>query len=308
MRALIVINRAAHRYEALRRFARVQHWVDAHVDNRVIALDSKGGWRRVLDESLREGVRVIVAAGGDGTVNAVANALVDREATVPLEDIRFGAIGLGSSNDFQKPATTVQAGIPLRLNYRDCAPRDLARATWVDEDGVTRNRCFVVSASMGATAAANRRFSDGAGLSRWLGARSVDAAIAWAAARMLATHVNIDARITIGDRTQTCALSNLSVMKTQHLSGSFRYDTPVHAASGELAVNLCEDMGRARLLRTLISLMFGRFVGLPKTRHWSLPELEVSLSKPSDLELDGELFVARRVRFDVLNEQLMVCS
>lgn len=308
MRALIVLNEAARRGEALGRYARVREVVESGKDSRLVTLDADGSWKRTLDASLRDGVRLVVAAGGDGTVSAVANALVERETRVPLEDIAFGAVGLGSSNDFQKPAATVVRGVPLRVGLAGRAPRDVARAVWTDERGVERSRCFVVSAALGATAAANRRFSDGSLVARALGARWVDGAIAWAAARTLVAHRNADARMTVGGESHSVALSNLSVMKTPYLSGSFRYDTPIAAASGALAVNLCHGMGRARLLRTLVSLLFGRFVGLPRTRHWSVTHADVTLTEPGDLELDGELFRARRVRFDVLGERLMVCS
>lgn len=308
MRALIVLNHAARRHEALRRYARVRDVVEAGLDGRVVALDAGGAWRQTLDASLREGVRLVVAAGGDGTVNAVANALVERDVAVPLGDICFGAVGLGSSNDFQKPTRTVAHGVPIRVGFSDCAPRDVARAVWTDDEGVERSRCFVVSASLGATATANRRFSDGSVVARALGARWVDAAIVWAAARTLVSHRNVGATMTIGNETHRFELSNLNVMKTSHLSGSFRYDTPIEPASGVLGVNLCHGMGRTRLLGTLISLLFGRFAGLPRTRHWSVAHAEIALAEAGDLELDGELFRARRVRFEVLEEQLMVCA
>jgi len=308
VRALIVLNHAARRHEALRRYARVRDVVEAGLDGRVVALDAGGAWRRILDAALRDGVRLVVAAGGDGTVNAVANALVERAVRVPLEDICFGAVGLGSSNDFQKPARTVAQGVPIRVGFSDCAPRDVARAVWTDEEGIERSRCFVVSASLGATAAANRRFSDSTAMARALGALWVDAAIAWAAARTLASHRNVEATMAIGDETHRFELSNLNVMKTAHLSGSFCYDTPIDPSSGLLGVNLCHGMGRARLLWTLVSLLRGRFAGLPRTRHWSGDHAEIALAEPGDLELDGELFRARRVRFEVLREQLMVCS
>jgi len=308
MRALIVINRAAHRGEALRRYVRVQDVVESGLESRHVALDAAGAWKRALDVALRQGVRLVVAAGGDGTVGAVANALVEREAAVALEDIRFGAVGLGSSNDFQKPMRTVTRGVPIRMSLEACAPRDVARAVWTDERWVERSRCFVVSASLGATAAANRCFSDRSTVARALGARWVDAAIVWAAARALASHRNVDALVEIGGETARFDLSNLSVMKTPYLSGSFRYDTPIEPSSGLLAVNLCEGMGRGRLLRTLGSLLLGRFTGRPGTQHWSVPSAEITLAEPGDLELDGELFRARRVRFDVLPERLMVCA
>lgn len=308
MRALVVANLAARRGEASRRYARVRDVALADLEPTLVTLDAGGAWKEALTDSLLGGVRTIVAAGGDGTVHAVTNALVESAARVPLDEICLGAVGLGSSNDFHKPTRRVVRGVPLRMDFNDRSPRDVGRATWVDEAGIEQSRCFLVSASLGATAAANRRFSDPTPVARALGAHAVGAAIGWAAARTLAAHENIDATLTIGDETERIALSNLSVMKTPYLSGTFRYDTPIAPASGTLAINLCHRMSRFGLLRTLVAMMFGRFRGLPRTRTWQAPCATVTLSEPADLELDGELFSAQRVRFDVLRERLMVCA
>ncbi len=308
MRPLMLINSASRRGEAARRYERVRDVVDAELAPAVVDLDRGAAWRSTIEDSLRRGSRFFVAAGGDGTVHAVANALVENESRVPLHEICLGAIGLGSSNDFHKPMRRIVRGVPLRLGFVDRAPRDVARATFVDDAGVERQRCFLVSASLGATAAANRRFGDGTPLARTLGAHAVGAAIVWAAARTLAAHRDIEATLAVGNDCELVALSNLSIMKTPYLSGTFCYDTPIEPASGTLAVALCHRMSPLRLFRTLFALAFGKFRGLPRTRTWLSPEASVVLAKPTDLELDGELFRARRVRFDLLGERLAVCA
>ena len=50
-------------------------------------------------------------------------------------------------------------------------------------------RLCLIALALGATATANRRFSDGSAIARALGARWVDAAIAWAAARTPRSHL-----------------------------------------------------------------------------------------------------------------------
>ena len=57
----------------------------------------------VLNKELSGGQKNIIAAGGDGTVNLILNALIDEKTDKVDPGINFGAIGLGSSNDFHKP-------------------------------------------------------------------------------------------------------------------------------------------------------------------------------------------------------------
>jgi diacylglycerol kinase family enzyme len=115
-------------------------------------------------------------------------------------------------------------------------------------------------------------------------------------------------RLRLPEAEHECELSNLSVLKTPHLSGGLRYDTPVATDDGRLAVNLCEGMGRLALIRMLLRLCRGCFLGPRGTRHWKPERVEVLPERPVALEIDGEVVYARRVAFDVLPRRLMVCA
>lgn len=75
------------------------------VDIHVRVTWEKGDAVRFVDEALQLKVGTVIAGGGDGTINEVATALVQRESQVPL-----GILPLGTANDF---ATSV--GIPQDL-------------------------------------------------------------------------------------------------------------------------------------------------------------------------------------------------
>jgi diacylglycerol kinase family enzyme len=67
-------------------------------------------------------------------------------------------------------------------------------------------------------------------------------------------------------------------------------------------------MSRLRTISTLAALTRGRFVGLPGTRSWSAARASVVLDEPCDLELDGEIFRASRVSFELLSERIRLCG
>jgi diacylglycerol kinase family enzyme len=75
------------------------------VDARVIGFDNAGGrpvnWRRRLDEALDAGTRHVYAVGGDGTVLAVARALLERDSVL-------GIVPTGTANLLAR-----DLGIPL---------------------------------------------------------------------------------------------------------------------------------------------------------------------------------------------------
>lgn len=309
-RALVIVNAGACGGRGERRFASVRAEVEARLDARYVRLDAAGCWRETLAGALGEGIRVFIAAGGDGTVGAVADALVAHHGAVPLGALVLGAIGLGSSNDFHKPSGGARAsGVPLRIDVASAAPRDLGRVHYTDADGAEHARVFVVSASLGATARANALFNARGAFMRLASRWFLDAAIVWTALRCLATHRGMDAELRLGDgAVEPVCLDNLSVLKTPHLSGGLTYDTPVAPDSGRFAVNLCEGMTRLRLGRTLAGLARGRFQGRPGTRSSSEATVAVVLGGSQPLELDGEIVWARSARFELLPERILTCT
>jgi len=78
-----------------------------------------------IEEAEESGERFFVAAGGDGTVNLMVNALL--KPSSPKKGIVFGAIGLGSSNDFHKPFRheTFIEGMPTRMNWHETISSDV---------------------------------------------------------------------------------------------------------------------------------------------------------------------------------------
>jgi len=309
-RALVIVNPRARRGDAVARYERIRSEVEAGLRVRHVVMDAAGQWIEALEHARREGLDRVVAVGGDGTVHAVANALLS-DGPVASGGPVLGAVGLGSSNDFHKPVRSRARGVPVRCGPP--APRDVGLARWEDARGVEHARWFVVSASVGLTARANRRFSrpsrDGR-LSSWLGARSVKAAIALAAAGALAAHHNVRARVLPSEDAspRQVEVSNLSVMLTPYLAGSFRYDAALAPGGGRFALHLCEGMSRPRLMMTMAELLRGRFEASPGTSSWSSRDVQIDLEEEDELELDGELFRARSVRFQAFGEALAVCA
>ncbi|MBI6545812.1 MAG: hypothetical protein HY692_03400 [Cyanobacteria bacterium NC_groundwater_1444_Ag_S-0.65um_54_12] len=306
--ALVLLNPAARRGRGKYCYDKVHSVIAANYESQLVELDSRGDWKEAVHSALLAGVRVFIAAGGDGTVNSLATTLVTLRGVTPLAEITIGAVGIGSSNDFHKPVAARSNGLPIRINLARSSWRDIGRACYTDENGQLQERYFLVSASLGVTAAANGFFNHPDNWLSWLKRWWVQGAIVYAAIVTIARHQNLPAVLQIASETRPLELSNLSVMKTPYLSGSFRYDTPVEPDNGLLAVNLCSGMTRCGILQLLWHLACGRFTGLPGTWHWLAPKVTVELERSVDLELDGEVFLARSASFDILTEQLRVCG
>jgi diacylglycerol kinase family enzyme len=306
--ALVLLNRHARGGGAATAWESVRRSVEERFRVTVDGCGSCEDNLAAVGRAATEGARVFLAAGGDGTVNALLNALLAADGTRPLGEVVLGAIGLGSSNDFHKPGGATLGEWPCRIDAARARPRDVGLATITEPGGRTFRRAFLVSASLGVTAEANAFFNGKDPIVRALKRRWTAGAIAYAALRTISRFRNLEGAVTIDGTPERVPITNLSVLKTPFLSGGLRFDTPVLPDDGLFAVNLCAGMGRWGAVRALADLARGRFAGRPNCRHWRSPRVAVAMDRDAWLELDGEVTVASRVRFAIGPERIPVCA
>jgi diacylglycerol kinase (ATP) len=259
-----------------------------------------------MRRALERGERVFVAAGGDGTVNLLVNAMME----LPEDAALLGAIGLGSSNDFHKPFDrgSFIGGVPARLDHERARPCDVIRVDFEGDGGGSGTRYAIINASLGITAEANASFN---APTRFINAAkrvSVDAAIVASVLHTLATYCDVRCRIAIdGVDVGVFSVSNLSVIKNPHFAGSFCYDTPIEPDDGVIGVNLCERLTRFQVLATLAALRKSRFRGRPKTRAWVAERASAVGDRVFALETDGEVVHARSATFSVVPKRIRCC-
>lgn len=306
----ILLNPNAGGGRALKRWKRIEHeFLLRYGDAEIHIVEFHADSRMAVEKALRSGEMDFVAAGGDGTVNALVNILVDLCGEQCRGRIRIGTMALGSSNDFHKPLEERDQidGIACRADFASARPYDVGKVSYL-ADGMWRTRYFIVNASAGVTAEANAFFNDPDAILRGLRGFSTPMAIFYAACRTLAMYKNRRMRLRAGNGSPACiALTNLSVLKNTHTGGRFRYDTPVLEGDGRFALNLCEEFTRFEFLVLLISLYHGRFSGLPKTRTWFGSSIQLDAEEQFAVECDGEVLQTSSAEFSLLHQYLQVC-
>jgi diacylglycerol kinase (ATP) len=262
-----------------------------------------------LREEYARGERVFVAAGGDGTVNYLLNAIMTADGIAPAE-ITLGAIGLGSSNDFQKPYSAdrrTRAGVPFRLDAARAVPHNVGRVDYQDATGRDRSRFFVINGSLGIIARGNYLFNSDERLVRWLKPKWVAGTIWYLTLRTLLSSKNIPLRLAVADDRLETEATTLSVILNPHFTGNLSYDCGDYSRKDAFGVALCERMGTTERLRTLSSLTKARFRGLPKTRFWESPAIEIDPAEPTPFEMDGEVVLAKKIRVQLVKGALKTC-
>lgn len=258
-------------------------------DIRVSYGGGAGDATRLAREAAAAGAAVVVAAGGDGTINEVVNGLVEAGGTAAL-----GVVPMGTANDFARGlGLPRQPAAALRLAVEGATRRlDVAQVNG-------RNFINVSTGGFGASAtrAANRK------VKRMLGPLAYLARGARLLIRFQPTHgvFEADGRQVYSGRFVFFAVGNAS------LTGGGTPVTP-HAdpGDGRLDVVLLCDVSRFRLLRMLPHLRGGTHPRSPYVLYLRAHTVTVTLSPPARVNADGEPVDGREFRYSVLDSGLDV--
>lgn len=112
---LIIINPAARSERARAAWARVGALSGARVE----ATTAPGDARRIARRAAEEGRRIVVAAGGDGTINEVVNGLAGSASALgvlPMGTMNVFANELGLPNDLEEAWEIIEAGVTREID------------------------------------------------------------------------------------------------------------------------------------------------------------------------------------------------
>lgn len=277
----------------------------------VVTPREAGEIRGFVSSALARGTTDFVAAGGDGTVNAVVAALLETVGPKGLKGIRLGAVGLGSSNDFHKPYQDRIGGIPVKLNFKTTVRHDICLLNYRDDMGEWITRPWIINASIGTTAEANGFFNAPDRVLRFLKRVVPSWAIAYAALRTIIVYQGVQMALSqngVGGQMMHANVRNLGVVKNPHFTGSLRYDSPNEPNGGRFWIHLLHDVRLPEAIATLAGLARGRFSGHPGTRSWRAATLSVESDTRIAVEADGEVVTTTRADFSISPFALEVCS
>ena len=306
---IILVNPRAGAGSGLSRWQKIEPLIRAEFGEvKVVVTNEPEMFRAAVREAAEGDDPRIVAAGGDGTANAVLNAIVQLD--LPHRDrCVLGAIGLGSSNDFHKPFVDRRMidRFPTRLAFDRALMCDVGHVLY-SGNGHRGEQFFFLNASAGITAEGNARFNTPGPLLKMLKKTDVPAAIAYAALISLLVYRNQPVRLTIPALgTRTIAMTNLGILKSPHFSGELHYDVDMNYENGRFAVVACSDMNIPQRYALFRALKHGSLSGLEHVRTWSTPVVDVESESPIAIELDGEIITAKKAHFEVRPRMLKVC-
>jgi diacylglycerol kinase family enzyme len=228
--------------------------------------------RELAQRALKERPNILVAAGGDGTVSAIASV-------VRGTDTALGVLPLGTLNHFARDLR-----IPLEL---DKAVRTIAAGRRVAVDtGDVNGLCFLNNASLGLypnivreRKHQQRRFG-----------RSKRSAMLWATLAVLNRPPLLEVDLELHERRQVCSAPFIFIGNNGYVMEGFNIGTRERLDAGRLSVYTTQRPGRASLIMLALRALFARLRQAEDFVAFSVRSLRVA-SWRSDLLVahDGEV-------------------
>jgi YegS/Rv2252/BmrU family lipid kinase len=247
-------------------------------------------------QAAREGAELVVAVGGDGTLNEAVNGLVRAGGTTEL-----ATIPLGTGMDFVRTY-----GIPSRFDDAVRTARtgtvrtiDLGRVsyrTWAGEDA---ERHVANVGSVGMSAAVAQRAN---GMSKALGGR---ATFFYALTRVFFEWDNTVVTVELdgGDRRQA-RMHDVIVANGQWHGGGMRLAPEAQPDDGLFDVVLIGDITKWDFVTTAPKIYRGTYLAHAKVDLVRARTVAVDAPERLPIELDGEQVGTTPARFEVVQAAL----
>jgi diacylglycerol kinase (ATP) len=244
-----------------------------------------------------DGYHCLVAVGGDGTVNEVANGILHSQNDAAA----LGVVSTGTGSDFARSAG-------LARDYTTaCSSLTSTRRLTIDvgivkyqRDGRTQERFFVNSAGAGFDAAVVK---ETARLPKFFGGT-----IPYVAGmlRTLVSYRNKSVALKVGDEEEHQRVLTISVANGNYMGGGMHIAPDAALDDRLLDVVIIGDFGKLELLRDFPKVYKGTHVNLPKVNIRKTPEFAIESAEPMLVYADGELLGECPAAFRVVPQALSI--
>jgi diacylglycerol kinase (ATP) len=255
--------------------------------NKMFCSSQAGDAERLARAAVAEGFQIIVAAGGDGTLNEVVNGIAGSGATL-------GVLPLGTMNVFAE-----ELGLPVN-QLAACWEIILSGQTRLVDLAQANDRLFVQLAGVGLDAQTVQETDFG--MKRTIGPLSYILSavqIIGRPAPLLQIHL-ADGRQTEG--------RFILIGNGKYYGGKITFFKNGNNFDGLLDVLVFKNQTYLDIIRYLQGVFLGNHVDLPDIDYYQVAGLAVSSEQPVPVELDGEVAFQTPVEFRIAEQKLVVLA
>ena len=276
---------------------------------------ASGDAKRFAQEAVSDGIRSVIACGGDGTLHEVVNGI----ATVP--DVTLGVLPCGRGNDFAaaigiplKPEAaiaTLVSGTPIRVDlgrcYNSSQPSTISSvgaSSTRDSDNrqPTTDNYFTTIATCGYDTEVSRRAAKGTPLF------AGTASYAYAAVETLFYYeppfVRLEGDFGVHEGPILLAATGI----TNRYGGGFQIIPNARIDDGLFDVCIIRPVSSLTVLRLMVTLFWGGHVSHPAVSMHQTRTLTIETDPPILLYADGEPMCETPATIEIIKHGLAVVA
>ena len=294
---MVLVNSAAGGGRARVYLSRIQEVFESfQIHAQFVMTSSAPELESFAQNAISQGQRVLLAMGGDGTFQALANAAFGADVVLGVLPLGGGndfAAALGLPNDPIKAAEAVLGGQPRSV--------DLVRV--LTADGQTR--LYAGGGGVGLDAEAARYAS---GAYRHLPGRLRYIA---SALRALAGYVPLDVRIEFpGNNLPTFEARSMlaAALNSPTYGAGLRLAPDATIDDGTLHVVIIEELSKFGVLRLLPRLMGSGELRTSRVKRWRVARVRLTTDRPCLFHGDGEILGPTPVEIEVVPKAIRVLA
>jgi YegS/Rv2252/BmrU family lipid kinase len=246
-------------------------------------------------EAVARGAELVVAVGGDGTLNETVNGIA--ESTVPL-----ATLPLGTGMDFVRTygiPTKFEDAVRVALEG-DTRTIDAARVAYRTWSGEGATRWFANVGSVGMSGAVAQRANS---MSKRLGGRVT---FFYALTRVFLEWENTEMTVTLDDGERRGRMHDVILANGQWHGGAMWLAPDAQPDDGLFDVVFIGDVNKRDFLTTAPKLYKGKHVGHPKVEILRSATVAVDAPERLPIEVDGEQVGTTPARFEIVPGALRV--
>ena len=284
MRIAVILNPIADRGRAAEKAEAISQGLRARgVSFSLFRTEAPGHATELALKARKEGFSVVAAAGGDGTVNEVAQALMDTE-------IALGVLPIGSGNDFSR-ALGIPKALPQALEVlcRGTVKKvDVGKVITEDPQGRFFFNCFGAGID-GQIALDYKRMRFLRGELGYL----------WAAVLEVFRFRGVQARVEAEGFSYEGRVVLLPLQNGPFAGGGFQLAPGARPDDGFLDMVVVDDLSILRRIPVLKSLRDGTYSRFSEVRRVRVKRVRIELERPLPAHLDGEILPEGVTRLQV---------
>ncbi|HYP50826.1 MAG TPA: diacylglycerol kinase family protein [Pyrinomonadaceae bacterium] len=248
-----------------------------------------GHGKQIAHEAAKQRRSLIIACGGDGTINEVANGILESG-----ESAELGILPSGTGGDFRRSfnisINPAQAASDLKNGKTETI--DAGRVTFVDENGESVSRYFLGVASFGiSTSVINRVKADKpfAWLPRAISGR---AGFAWSTLQTTLEMKYTRALVTLDEgREREVSIVNFCVANARYFGGGMKIAPDAKLDDGLFDVVMIGEISSAKILANSYKLYAGTHSDVAEVHHAHAQKVVIKpiADEKIRFETDGEL-------------------